>query len=157
APLAPRRPKLPPPRPGLENLIDRLLTPYFAARRLIPPPVIDDRTFARRVSMDVVGLLLSPEELQAFHRDRSPDKRARLVRRLLADSRNYATHWLSFWNDLLRNDYTGTGYIDGGREQITGWLYHALESNLPYDRFVQQLVNPTPESEGFVKGIVWRG
>ncbi len=62
-----------------------------------------------------------------------------------------------FWNDLLRNDYKGTGYIDGGRKQITRWLYSALLTNMPYDEFVAELVNPTPDSEGFTKGIVWRG
>ena len=70
---------------------------------------------------------------------------------------NYADHWLTFWNDLLRNDYKGTGYIDGGRKQITGWLYTALLTNKPYDQFVAELVNPTPASEGFTKGIIWRG
>ena len=64
---------------------------------------------------------------------------------------------MTFWNDALRNDYRGTGYIDGGRKQITSWLYAALATNMPYDRFVAQLVDPTPDSEGFSKGIVWRG
>src|SRR4029077_4236933 len=37
------------------------------------------------------------------------------------------------------------------------WLYAALAKNLPYDQFVAQLISPTPASEGFTKGIVWRG
>ncbi len=64
---------------------------------------------------------------------------------------------MTFWNDALRNDYRGTGYIDGGRKQITRWLFSALSKDMPYDRFVAQLVDPKPESEGFSKGIVWRG
>ena len=88
---------------------------------------------------------------------RIPGKRPKLVERLLADTSRYAQHWLSFWNDLLRNDYRGTGYIDEGRKQITDWLYTALANNMPFDKFVAQLVNPGPESEGFVNGIVWRG
>ncbi len=76
---------------------------------------------------------------------------------MLGRKRAYAEHWLTFWNDALRNDYRGTGYIDGGRKQITDWLYSALATNMPYDRFVAQLINPIPESEGFSKGIVWRG
>jgi hypothetical protein len=157
--LAPRRPKLPPARPGagLTNPIDLLLQPYLAAHKIPPRPAVDDRTYARRVYLDTIGLLPTPEELQAFLSDPHPDKRARLARHLLSDTEAYAVHWLSFWNDLLRNDYAGTGYIDGGRKQITGWLYNALATNMPYDRFVAQLVNPTPESEGFAKGIVWRG
>ena len=158
-PLAPRHPKLPPakPRSGLTNPVDRLLQPYFAANKIVPPALADDRTFARRVSLDTVGLLPQPDELDAFVRDRRPDKRARLVQRLLADDTAYADHWLTFWNDMLRNDYAGTGYIDGGRTQITDWLYGALWHNLPYDKFVSQLVAPTPDSAGFTNGIVWRG
>src|SRR5262249_6003766 len=100
-----------------------------------------------------------PQGLQAFVADRRPDKRARLVERLLNDRRRYAEHWLSFWNDALRNDYKGTGYIDGGRQQISNWLYTALFDNLPYDRFVAQLINPAPGAgaEGFSKGFTWRG
>ena len=89
--------------------------------------------------------------------DRQAGKRARLVARLLADDRRYAEHWLTFWNDLLRNDYRGTGYIDGGRKQITAWLYAALANNCRTTSSSRELINPTPASEGFVKGIVWRG
>src|SRR5262249_52097769 len=85
------------------------------------------------------------------------NKRARLVQLLLADNQRYAEHWLTFWNDLLRNDYRGTGYIDGGRKQISAWLFSALVTNLPYDRFVAQLIHPATNSEGFTKGIIWRG
>src|SRR5207253_3393035 len=61
------------------------------------------------------------------------------------------------WNDMLRNDYAGTGYIDGGRKQVSGWLYKSLAANKPYDQFARELISPTPESEGFIKGIKWRG
>ncbi|MFN7141793.1 MAG: DUF1549 domain-containing protein, partial [Limisphaerales bacterium] len=105
----------------------------------------------------IVGLIPPPDELETFVSDKSRDKREKLVQKLLSENRAYAEHWLSFWNDLLRNDYKGTGYIDGGRKQITGWLYSSLLTNKPYDQFVAELVNPTPESEGFTKGIVWRG
>src|SRR5205807_9970590 len=53
--------------------------------------------------------------------------------------------------------YKCTGFIDGGRKQITGWLHKALMENKPYDRFVAELVNPSDESEGFTLGILWRG
>jgi mono/diheme cytochrome c family protein len=157
--LAPRRPALPaaPAGSGVANPIDRLLLLYFREHKIPPRPLVDDRTYARRVYLDLIGLLPSPAELRAFLGDRSPDRRARLARRLLADNTRYAEHWLSFWNDMLRNDYAGTGYIDGGRRQITAWLYGALAGNMPYDRFVAQLVNPTSESAGFSRGIVWRG
>jgi hypothetical protein len=109
------------------------------------------------VYLDVIGLPPSPDQVSAFVNDSRSDKRERLVDTLLGDRQRYAEHWLSFWNDALRNDYRGTGYIDGGRRQITSWLYEALARNMPYDEFVAQLVNPGPRAEGFTKGIVWRG
>jgi mono/diheme cytochrome c family protein len=156
--LARRKPELPVPSGDWTRPMDRFVRAYFEERGIKPPSVVDDRRFARRVYLDVTGLLPAPNELEAFEADAREDKRERLVRRLLDQDQAYAQHWLSFWNDLLRNDYRGTGYIDGGREQITRWLYAALKDNLPYDEFVRQLVNPGKDGPaGFVKGIVWRG
>jgi Protein of unknown function (DUF1549)/Protein of unknown function (DUF1553)/Planctomycete cytochrome C len=154
--LHPRRPDLLMPSHGAHP-VDELLKPYYASHGVTPGPAADDRTLVRRMYLDVIGIPPTPEEVQDFAADTRPDKRTRLVQTLLADRVRYAEHWLSFWNDLLRNDYRGTGYIDGGRQQISAWLYDALISNLPYDRFVAQLVDPVPGSEGFSKGIVWRG
>src|SRR5262249_49460479 len=47
--------------------------------------------------------------------------------------------------------------IDGGRKQISAWLYGSLVDNKPYDQFVRELISPGAESEGFIKGIQWRG
>ena len=140
-----------------ENPIDVLLAPYFKANKVRPGGTVDDRVFARRAHLDLVGLLPEPGELDAFLNDRTRDKRDKLIRNLLADDQRYAEHWLTFWNDLLRNDYRGTGYIDGGRKQITQWLFSSLKTNKSYDRFVAELVHPKPETEGFAQGIVWRG
>jgi hypothetical protein len=157
ASLKPRRPVLPPAQPGLDHPIDRILAGYFAQHKLQPPALVDDIAFLRRVYLDLIGLLPAPSETAAFLNDERPDKRERLVHRLLDERRAFADHWLSFWNDLLRNDYQGTGYIDGGRKQISEWLYRSLADNKPYDHFVRELIAPTPESEGFIKGIQWRG
>jgi hypothetical protein len=154
APLKPRRPAVP---PGDGHPIDRILGVYFAAHKVSAPPPLDDAAFARRAYLDLIGLLPAAAELDAFLADSSRDRRANLVRRLLDDKRAYTDHWLAFWNDLLRNDYKGTGYIDGGRKQITAWLYKSLLDNKPFDQFTRELINPTPESEGFAKGIKWRG
>jgi cytochrome c553 len=154
APLKPRRPNIP---AGSAHPIDRLLGAYFSQQKVTAPPPLDDAAFARRAYLDLIGLLPAPSELDAFLSDSAKDKRAVLLRRLLNDKRAYADHWLTFWNDLLRNEYKGTGYIDGGRKQITVWLYKALLDNKPYDQFARELINPTSESEGFAKGIRWRG
>ncbi len=157
APLKPRRPEIPAATGDLTHPIDRILAKYFADHKIQSPPPLDEAAFARRAYLDLIGLLPAPSELDAFRADSAPDKRAALVRRLLDHRRAYADHWMAFWNDLLRNEYKGTGYIDGGRKQITGWLYQALLDNKPYNRFVRDLILPTPDSEGFAKGIKWRG
>ena len=156
-PLKPRRPTLPLSHEDRDNPVDRIIDAYYTTHDIRPPKPIDDANFLRRVSLDIVGLLPTPDQLDSFLTDTSPDKRKQLVRQLLDDKRAYADHWLTFWNDLLRNDYQGTGYIDGGRKQITGWLYQSLVDNKPYDAFVRELLGPTPESEGFIRGIKWRG
>jgi uncharacterized membrane protein len=157
APLAPRLPELPPPAGEREHPIDRFVGRYFADRDIDWSEPVDDRRFIRRAYLDAIGLLPAPEAVERFVADTRHDKHMRLVDELLARDDDYAAHWLSFWNDLLRNDYSGPGYIDGGRAPITRWLYDALADDMPYDRLVRGLIDPTPASEGFIRGIKWRG
>ncbi len=154
--LVPRLPRIPAAHHE-KNPVDRFVDVYFERHHVEPPGPVDDRIYARRVYLDTIGLLPPEMELEAFVASHKSNKRAALVKRLLAREDAYAQNWLSFWNDLLRNDYRGTGYIDGGREQITKWLYSALRTNMPYDRFVSELIDPGKPAEGFSKGIVWRG
>ena len=139
---------------------DRLVADYLRRHSQARPALIDDARFARRVHLDLWGLLPTPEQLRAFLDDQKPDKRARLVRTLLADGDRYAEHWMSFWNDVLRNE-DGVTYFseDAGRQSITPWLFPALRDNLPYDRFVAALIDPAKDDDpkGFVTGVNWRG
>ena len=158
APLKPRRPTLPPPHgTAIAHPIDRIVDAYFVEHKLSDPPALDDAAFLRRLYLDVIGLPPTPAELKSFLDDSSHDKRGRQIKLILAEKRSFAEHWLTFWNDVLRNDYQGTGYIDGGRKQISAWLYQALLENKPYDQFVHELISPVPGSEGFIGGIKWRG
>ncbi|MEX0818885.1 MAG: DUF1549 domain-containing protein, partial [Pirellulaceae bacterium] len=156
-PLTHRMPQLPAPRDGRKHPIDRIIDAYLAEHDVKRRADVSDAIFLRRVSLDVNGLLPEPEAFRKFVADTNPEKRKALVRTLLADDVAYAEHWLTFWNDLLRNDYTGTGFITGGRKQITGWLYEALLHNKPYDQFTRELIAPGPEAVGFISGIRWRG
>lgn len=157
APLKPRKVALPPAKDGRNHPVDRIIDAYLAERGIVPPKPLDDRGFMRRVHLDLIGLPPTIGEQEAFVADKNPRKRSALVDRLLAENRSYADHWMAFWNDLLRNEYKGTGFIDNGRSQITAWLYKALLENKPFDQFTRELVNPTAESAGFAKGIKWRG
>lgn len=157
-PLRPRSPELPAIVDGRDHPVDRLIDSYLATGDRPLPESIDDSTFLRRVSLDLVGLLPTAEEARAFLAYSSPNKRDRLIDDLLGRDIDYTEHWLTFWNDLLRNDYDGTGFITGGRKQISGWLYEALRRNKSFDAMVRELIAPPDaESLGFIDGIKWRG
>ena len=154
APLAPRKVDLP---PGPEaNPVDRLLARYYKKHHVKADATVSDAVFARRVFLDTIGLLPTAVELEAFRADQRSDKRARLVAELLADKQNYSEHWVTFWSDCLRNSYSRQ-YHGGGGKQITGWLKKSLAENKPYDQFVRELIDPVAGSDGFIKGVAWRG
>jgi Protein of unknown function (DUF1549)/Protein of unknown function (DUF1553)/Planctomycete cytochrome C len=161
APLALERPALPrTPWQDWDAPVDRFVAAYLAGRGRTRSALVSDAAFARRIYLDIWGLLPPPDELQRFVADKTPGKRDALVARLLSDDQKYADHWISFWNDLLRNE-DGVSYFSetAGRKSITDWLVAALRSNLAYDQFVTKLINPTQpaDPEGFLTGVNWRG
>lgn len=147
APLAPRQVALP---EGNGHPIDRFT-------KVSAKGLAGDDAFAHRVYLDLWGMPPNEQQLLAFRADARSDKRARLIDTLLGDERNYTHHWMSWWNDLLRNDI-GVIY-HGERKSITGWLETALRGNMPYDEMVRELLNPigTNSPEGFLIGVNWRG
>src|SRR4051812_48704809 len=161
APLSLERPKLPDsPWKSWSDPLDRFTASYLAKHGVAEPALVSDAVFARRAYLDVQGLLPPPEELRAFIADASPDKRRQLVTRLLGENQKYAEHWISYWNDLLRNDEGITYYSEtAGRKSITDWLLGALLANTRYNEWVARLLNPTDPSDpdGFLTGVNWRG
>ncbi|MCC6955098.1 MAG: DUF1549 domain-containing protein [Deltaproteobacteria bacterium] len=164
-PTTPRDPALPTLTPaqlkdlgefgGSSNPIDQIVGAYFIEKKVTPGKLVDDRRFLRRIYGDILGLIPTPEEAAAFEADLNVEKRQRMVEKLLARDQQYAIHWMTFWNDALRNDYSGPGFLHGGRSEITKWLYDSLRANKPYNVFVSELVNPGRDNRGFITGIRW--
>ncbi len=140
--------------------LDRIVSAYLVKGGVAEPEPVADSIFARRVYLDVHGLLPSPEQMQAFLSDKSPNKREALVDKLLADNERYSENWISFWNDLLRND-EGVNYYSetAGRRSISDWLFASLKTNVHYDDMVKALLNPRgpQDPSGFLQGVNWRG
>ena len=155
--LKPRVVTLPKARNERNHPIDRILDQYHQNKKISSPSPTSDRIFARRAFLDTVGILPTPEELNEFLNDQSENNKQNLINNLLSRDIAYADHWLTFWNDLLRNDYTGTGFITKGRTQITTWLYSSLRTNKPYDQMTRELIDTNKDAEGFINGIKWRG
>jgi hypothetical protein len=149
-------PKIPAGSPA--NPIDILLEAYFRNHGITPPPLVSDEVFLRRVYLDLWGLLPTPNERAQFLENRGAGKRERLIDQLLANRKNYAEHWISYWNDLLRNE-EGIRYPGSVRKSITPWLLASLQSNLAYDRMVTAMLNPVGKEspDGFLLGVSWGG
>src|SRR5439155_17276677 len=80
--------------------IDHYLAAGWSTSKAEPAPVAEDGEFLRRVYLDIAGRIPSVAETRAFLQDSAPDKRRRLVDRLL-DSPRYITHFVSVWRALL--------------------------------------------------------
>lgn len=147
APIKPRAPLLPA-NPAL-NPIDKFIGPN--------EETVDDALFIRRTTLDIWGMVPSYDATKKFIADKDPSKRERLIDSLLSDKKKYAEHWISFWNDLLRNDQ-GVNYA-GTRKSITPWLLAALENNMPFKDMALALLNPEKpdDPDGFLTGVNWRG
>ncbi|HMF78033.1 MAG TPA: DUF1549 domain-containing protein, partial [Bryobacteraceae bacterium] len=162
APLELTAPPVPASAPwtGWSTPVDRFTSNYLVKNGVAEPKLISDSLFARRAYIDIWGLLPEPGQLGDFVADKSPNKRAALVQRLLADNTKYAENWISFWNDLLRND-EGVNYYSetASRKSISRWLLASLKTNLAYDQFTAKLISPSApvDPDGFLIGVNWRG
>jgi cytochrome c553 len=144
-PLA--RPALPPcspfaPRVDMNGAIDAFVLQLLAEKQLNASHAADKRTLLRRVSFDLIGLPPSPEELDAFLADDSPDAYERIVDRLLASPR-HGERWARHWMDVVH--YAETHGHDQDRPRENAWPYRdylirAFNADLPYGRFVEQQI-----------------
>jgi hypothetical protein len=80
--------------------IDLLLNKALEADKVKTSPLTSDEQFIRRVTLDLTGRLPLPADVTEFLADRSPDKRARLIDRLL-DSEEFCSHWGRYWHDVI--------------------------------------------------------
>jgi mono/diheme cytochrome c family protein len=138
------RPAVPPAHPEWpgRNDIDRFLQAALADRNLSPAPETDRRTLIRRLSFDLLGLPPSPEEVESFVADESPDAYERLVDRLLA-SPHYGERWARHWLDIAH--YADTHGFERDQLRPNAWRYRdwvidALNRDLPYDEFLRRQI-----------------
>jgi len=129
------------------NFLDELAAAKFRELGIEASPLADDATFIRRAFLDSIGTLPTPEETQAFLASTDPQKRVKLIDRLLGltgdpaqDIYNewYAAHWSLKWSDLLRNSSRELG--DQGMWALHNWIKDSFRGNKPLDQFVRELI-----------------
>jgi len=120
--------------------IDAFILAKLEAKGLKPSPDADRAAFIRRATLDVWGLIPTPEEVKAFVEDRSPNAYEKLVDRLLA-SPKYGERQARHWLDLARySDSTG---FQNDNTRATMWRYRdyvidAFNQDKPFDQFVKE-------------------
>ena len=141
--VTPKRPELPKvSNPAwVRNGIDAFILAKLDREGLKPSPEADRTTLIRRLALDLTGLPPTPQEVDAFLGDKSPNAYEKLVDRLMA-SPHYGERLAVDWLDAARYADTHGYHIDAGRD-MTRWreyVIDAFQNNLPFDRFtVEQL------------------
>ncbi len=119
--------------------IDHHVRARWKADGITPEPRADDAEFLRRVYLDLAGRIPAVSEVQTFLNDKAPDKRRRLVDRLL-DGPAYVNHFTAVWRALLlpeTNSNFELQYLSPGFE---GWLQKQVADNVSYDKMVRELL-----------------
>ncbi len=119
------------------NFIDGLVWEKLGKLSLTPSGPTAETTFLRRAHLDAIGRLPEPDEVRVFLDDPDPEKRTRLVERLL-DRPEYADHWANKWVDLLRPNPYRVGIK--AVWNLDAWIRSAFRRNMPYDAFVREVV-----------------
>jgi len=131
--------------PPERGVVDRAVMGRLRRLGIPPAGLCDDATFLRRATVDITARLPTVAETEAFLADASPDKRDRLVDRLL-DSPAFADAFASKWGALLRNKRRGPADIPY-THRFHAWIRDAFAANMPFDRFVRGILTATGDVE----------
>ena len=133
--------------------LDAYILKKLEEKKLTPTKLADKRTLIRRAYFDLIGLPPTPEEIETFEKDKSPNAFAKVIDALLA-SPHYGERWARHWLDVARyaEDQAHTFGVKpkSNAFQYRDWVIKAFNDDMPYDRFVKlQLAGDLlPETEG---------
>src|SRR5262245_54015060 len=123
------------------NPIDAFILARLEKENLTPSPEADKITLLRRLSLDLIGLPPTPEEVDAFLKDASPQAYEKQVERLLA-SPHYGERWGRLWLDAAR--YADSDGFEKAKPRSVSfyrdWVIKALNQDKPYDQFIIEQV-----------------
>ncbi|MHB8897588.1 MAG: DUF1549 and DUF1553 domain-containing protein [Thermoguttaceae bacterium] len=125
---------------GPQGRIDELVAARLKQLGIAPARTCSDAVFLRRAFLDVTGTLPTADEARQFLEDNDPQKRSKLVDRLLARP-EYADYWTMKWCDLLRvKSEFPINLWPNAVQAYHRWIRKAVQEDIPYDRFVRELL-----------------
>ena len=123
----------------LRQIIDAEIKAAWQREKITPATRADDAMFLRRVHLDIVGTIPTAAEVRIFLKDADPQKRAKLIDRLLDDPR-FATHQANVW-DMVLFGRNPAGYdLTRKRDGFKKWLTEQFAKNQGYDHLVRDLL-----------------
>jgi Protein of unknown function (DUF1553)/Protein of unknown function (DUF1549) len=125
-----------------QSLVDGYTLKKWQALGLVPSDLCTDQEFIRRISLDLTGTLPKPADVTVFVNDKDPQKRTKLIDRLL-DSSEYAYYFASKWADILRVKRRGQPDRAKGTFAFHNWIREAIASDRPYDEFARDILGAT--------------
>ncbi|MCX6836631.1 MAG: PSD1 and planctomycete cytochrome C domain-containing protein [Verrucomicrobia bacterium] len=127
----------------LRTPVDAFVLAKMNEKGLPMAPEADPRTLIRRVTLDLTGLLPTPEEVEAFVADKSPLAYEQLVERLLA-SKNYGERWARHWLDVVgyadSNGYTEADSVRPHAWRFRDYVIRSMNEDKPWDQFIQEQI-----------------
>jgi hypothetical protein len=123
-----------------QGKIDEFVFDKLKQLNIEPAKLCSDGAFVRRVYLDTIGTLPTADEAKRFLDDKAPDKRTVLIDRLL-ERPEFADYWAMKWSDLLRvKAEFPINLWPNAAQAYHRWIRTSLKENLPYDRFVRELL-----------------
>ena len=135
------------------KFINEQVAAGWSDAKLKPSEPASDQEWCRRVHLDIIGRVPTVRELNDYVADSSPVKRADLVGRLLGDDYvdEYARNWADVWTTVLVGRSLENDNVN--RSGMRQWLRRSFSKNVPYDRFVSDLVTATGVNKSGEKGF----
>jgi hypothetical protein len=122
------------------NYIDDDILSHLAVLHIPPSASAGDAEFIRRAYLDAAGILPGPAEIEQFLKDRSPDKRERLIDAIMKRP-EFVDYWAYKWSDLL---LVSSNHLSNEEMwSYYGWIHDSVANNKAWDKFVYQIVTAT--------------
>jgi len=122
--------------------IDELIEKDLRAKRVGKTKEINEYGYVRRLYLTLIGRIPSYGELTSFTGDRDPNKRDKLIQKLL-NSEGYVNHQINWWSDMLRVKDRPAGTNINVGSVYREWLRRVLREKKPYDVIVRELLAST--------------